>query len=91
MVVSQTRGTPIQIPWYPKFGDIPIAAKSKTLTSGGLVFGRARLASPRITGNPINWAAVKELNLSCYIGETLLISIYIYIPIMVTGLRTATQ
>ena len=77
MVVSQTRGTPIQIPWYPKIGDIPIPAKSKTLT--GLVFGRARLPSPRITGNPINWVAVKELNLSCYIGETRLISIYIYI------------
>ena len=28
--------------------------------------------------------AVKELKLSYYIGETLLLTIYIYIPIMVT-------
>ena len=30
------------------------------------------------------WVAVKELNFSDYIGETLLISIYIYTPIMIT-------
>ena len=33
------------------------------------------------------WVAVKELNLSYHFGETLLFTIYIYIPIMVTYLK----
>ena len=40
------------------------------------------------TGYRVDWVAVKELKLSCYTGETLLFTIYIYtyvhIPIVLT-------
>ena len=40
------------------------------------------LAASEASG--FDWVAVKELKLSYYIGETLLFTIYIYTPIMVT-------
>ena len=48
--------------------------------------GEALLSGPaeRMRKYDTYWVAVKELNVSDYIGETLLTTIYIYIPGMAT-------
>ena len=52
--------------------------------SPGTQFRDTRVTIAELGRFPFYWVAVKDLNLSYYVEETMLIAIYIYIPIMVT-------